>query len=226
MALQLLNAAPLHYKARRKISPLRLRSVSRSFPQSWKMRERGRSVKSGVMPQGQSANLPAPCRLMSESAGPRGQQVKKCSKKDQSGRPASCRDRSHGQGECTGRFACYSLEGYRTRDVAGIAVRAVQTLPARVYPLRLPPGDRNAFCALSSLLPGTLPNRHNGKMARWSSIALVQISCFTNLAAEESDCLRPCLLFEAIGRPAAKLLNFGFLELDMLSRHRIIFFER
>jgi len=82
-------------------------------------------------------------------------------------------------------------------DVARRALSArMQLRPGFVAcPLRLPPGgERTAFCALSSLLPGTLPTGTDESGALLVHCLDVEQPVAANLAAEER------LLIRAIGR--------------------------
>jgi multicomponent Na+:H+ antiporter subunit E len=77
-----------------------------------------------------------------------------------------------------------------------VAWRALNPkLPPRpgfvVYPLHLPPGGaRSAFCALSSLLPGTLPTGTGDNGALLVHCLDVDQPIAANLAAEESVFIR------------------------------------
>jgi multicomponent Na+:H+ antiporter subunit E len=60
-----------------------------------------------------------------------------------------------------------------------------------VCPLRLPPGgERNAFCALSSLMPGTLPTGTNEQGALLVHCLDTSQSVAANLAVEEQLFMR------------------------------------
>jgi multicomponent Na+:H+ antiporter subunit E len=95
-------------------------------------------------------------------------------------------------------LAALALSSARQSLVSGmdVAWRALNPwLPLRpdfiVYPLRLPPGGpRSAFCALSSLLPGTLPTGTDENGALLVHCLDVDQPIAANLAAEEALFIR------------------------------------
>jgi multicomponent Na+:H+ antiporter subunit E len=95
-------------------------------------------------------------------------------------------------------LAALALRFVRQSVVSGteVAWRALNPkLPLRpgfvAYPLRLPPGGaRSAFCALSSLLPGTLPTGTDENGALLVHCLDVGQPVATNLAAEETLFIR------------------------------------
>jgi multicomponent Na+:H+ antiporter subunit E len=95
-------------------------------------------------------------------------------------------------------LAALALHFVRQSVVSGteVAWRALNPkLPLRpgfvVYPLHLPPGGvRSAFCALSSLLPGTLPTGTGDNGALLVHCLDVDQPIAANLAAAESVFIR------------------------------------